>query len=97
MPRNKNREEADMPEMSDFEKLKAEFRVDAHNAQNRVNELNAIIPQLEKEKEQLIGMITVMRKTLQHGEPDEEEGKPHEPEDDGDAPDSDEKPGNGSD
>ena len=91
----KDKEEK-VPEMSDFDALKAEFRTDIQKASNRINELNAMIPQLEREKEQLIGMVTVMRKTLQHGEPDVEEGKPHEPTDNGDKPDSAEERGNGS-
>jgi hypothetical protein len=71
----------DAPQKSDLENLKAEFVIDIQKARERVSQLNGIIPQLGKEKEQLIGMISVMEKVLMGNE--EKGDGAHEPEDDG--------------
>ena len=69
----------DAPKPFSLEDLKTEFTVDVQRARDRVSQLNGIIPQLEKERERLIGMIAVMEEVLTRNE---EDGA-HEPEDDG--------------
>jgi hypothetical protein len=57
MPREKGKE-------IDIESLKEKYKKDIKSAADRINELNSIIPQLEREKQQLVGMISVMQSTL---------------------------------
>jgi hypothetical protein len=71
-----------MPEPSVYEKLKMEFRTDSQKIESRIAQLERSIPMLTEEKQQLIGMLSVMQNVLQK----DEEGK------DGD----DESKGNGN-
>lgn len=71
----------------------AEFVVDIERAKSRVTILNGMIPQLEKEREQLIGMIAVMEKVLAGNE--EQGDGTNESESNGSKPNSIEKRRNG--
>lgn len=59
-----------MPEPSEMDLLKEQYRKNIIQAEERINQLDAIIPRLEKEKEQLIGMTTIMR-SLFESKPEE--------------------------
>ena len=63
---------------SPLDNIKQEFAVDIGRARQRINELITLIPTLEKEKEQLIGMVTVMKRVLEDGA-DEPKDNGHEP------------------
>ncbi len=68
-----------MPELSVYDKLKMEFRSNSQKIESRIAQLERSIPLLTEEKQQLIGMLSVMQGVLQK----DEEGK------DGDDGDSD--------
>lgn len=58
-------------ELSVYDKLKMEFRSDSQKAEMRIVQLDRMIPRLQEEKQQLIGMLNVMQTVLQK----DEEGK----------------------
>ena len=82
-------------ELSVYEKLKMEFRSDSQKAEMRIGQLDRMIPRLQEEKQQLIGMLNVMQRVLEEDEEDEE-GKQDESKNNGSEQDSNKKSGNGS-
>ena len=54
--------------LSVYDKLKMDFRSDSQKAQNRIGQLDNMIPRLQEERQQLIGMLNVMQNVLQKDE-----------------------------
>ena len=74
-----------------YDDLMVEFGSDSKQIEERITELDRIIPQLEKERNQLTGMFAVMQKVLKRGE----EGAANESKGNGNDKNSVKKPADG--
>ena len=96
MPKEKE-SKPELPVLTEYEKIKAEFRVDSQKANMRIAQLDRMIPQLEKEREQLVGMLAVMDRVLNPSEEDNgKEGKSDESKGNGNESDGSKERGDGS-
>ena len=75
--------------MDRLDEIRKEFSVDLERARSRIVQLNGVIPQLEKEREQLVGMVSVMERVLAIDK--EKKDGPYEPKDNGHEPNGTEK------
>jgi len=62
-------------ELSVYDKLKMDFRSDSQKAETRIAQLDRMIPRLQEERQQLIGMLNVMQNVLRKDEEDTQDDK----------------------